>query len=374
MHKTKITFWVLFSISLIFYSCTEKFYLDSDSEISILVVDGKITNQTGPYTVSLYRTVNLYEADTLNPETGASIFITDGNGNSDTFLETSPGVYETQDLSFQGQVGQSYWIEIETSDGERYESSPETIQPEILITSIYGEEGSILLSDASTVNGVEIFMDAQDSSNEASYLRWEYQESWEWQSPFYLAITDNPSKICYPYVSSDDVFIFDGSNQNVKTFSHLSSSSILEDEVKLNYEYFIRFALYSVNFDCYEFWNNIKSSIQNNGSLYDVIPSNASGNICACDSDNLVLGYFEASSVTTKYASFSTEDFEMEFSDFPSECEEITMKLLSGSPSEDTYRILSDYWEGDSHVFIVRYNFCYDCNVKYSPTKPSFWP
>ncbi|WP_372751617.1 DUF4249 domain-containing protein [Labilibaculum sp.] len=374
MHTQKIIFFLLLLINLIFYSCTEKFYLDSDSEVSILVVDGKITNQAGPYEVNLYRTVNLYEADTLDPETDAIIFIKDGRGNSDTFIETSPGVYETQDLSFQGQIGESYWIEIETSDGEHYESNPETIQPSVLITSIYGEEGSILQSDASSKDGVEIFMDAQDSTNESNYLRWEYQESWEWQSPFYTALTDNPSKICYPYAYSDDVFIYDGSNLSTKSFSHLSSTSIYEDEVKLNYEYFIRLSLYSINFSGYEFWNNIQSSIQNNGSLYDVIPSNAAGNICACDSDNLVLGYFEASSVSTKYTSFSTDDFEMEFPDSPPECELITLRMQEGSPDSSTYYTVRDYWEDDFHIFLVRYRYCYDCNVKYSPTKPSFWP
>ncbi|MFA9370959.1 MAG: DUF4249 domain-containing protein [Labilibaculum antarcticum] len=374
MRRTKITPITLFIITLLFYSCTEKFYLEDDSELAILVVDGKITNQLGPYEVRLFRTINLDKADTLNPEEGASIFIYDGDGNSYQYQEISSGVYETQDSNFQGQVGQSYWIEIQTISGERYESSPETIQPEISIESIYGEESSLLQDNGSSVNAVKIVMDAKDSSNQSSYLRWEYQESWEWRNPFYEPKTDTPSTQCYPYAYSNDVFIFDGSQQGIKEFKHLISSSILQNEVKFNYEYFIRLSLYSVNFDCYEFWKNIQSSIQSNGSLYDVIPFNTTGNICPCNSDLLVLGYFEASSVNSKNASFSTHDFEMEFADFPSECEKFTIKLRSGSPSADTYQILEEYWEDDAHVFIVRFNFCFDCNVKYSPNKPSFWP
>ncbi|MFA9370957.1 MAG: DUF4249 domain-containing protein [Labilibaculum antarcticum] len=374
MSPLKLLFCYALPLILLNTSCTEKFYPETDSDVSILVVDGKITNQPGPYEVRLFRTINLYQADTLNPEEGAIIFIYDGNGNSDQFQEISPGVYETQDSNFKGQVGQSYWIEIQTISGERYESSPETIQPEISIESIYGEESSLLQDNGSSVNAVKIVMDAKDSSNQSSYLRWEYQESWEWHNPFYEPMTDTPSTKCYPYAYSDNVFIFNGSQQDIKEFKHLTSSNILKDEVKFNYEYFIRLSLYSVNLDCYEFWENIQSSIQNNGSLYDIIPSNTTGNICPCNSDLLVLGYFEASSVNRKNASFSTQDFEMEFADFPSECEKFAMKLTRGSPNPDKYYILYEYWEDRVHVFIVRFTFCFDCNVKYSPNKPSFWP
>jgi hypothetical protein len=370
-NKSILLFFIIVSTLT---ACTEKFYLEIDSNYSILVVDGKITNKPGPYEVRLFRTVKLDRADTLNPERGATIIIHDDHGNSAVFGETLPGIYNTPNISFQGQIGRTYWIEIQTISGEQYESSPETIQPEVIIKSIYGEEGEILLEDVSTINAAKIFIDAQDPTNQSNYLRWEYQENWEWRNPYFEPKTTNPSKICYPFMHSNNVFVFDGSGQSIKEFTHLPTSSITENEVKLNYEYFISLSLYSVNFESYVFWKNIKETIQANGGLYNVIPANAKGNVCACDSKNKVLGYFEASSVNTMNTSFSTQDFQMEFIDFPQDCEDIVMKFKDGRPDESKFHIIRDYFEGEKHIFIVRQNYCYDCNVKYSPNKPSFWP
>ena len=73
-------------------------------------------------------------------------------------------------------------------------------------------------------------------------------------------------------------------------------------------------------------------------------------------------------------ASFSTQDFQMEFIDFPQDCNEIEMRFRDGRPDESKFHIVDDYIEGEVHVYIVRQNYCYDCNFKYSPNKPSFWP
>ncbi|MDM8161358.1 DUF4249 domain-containing protein [Labilibaculum sp. K2S] len=371
-YKIALLFYSFLSVCL--FSCTEKFYPEIDSDISILVVDGKITNKPGPYEVRLFRTVDLIKVDTLRPEQGAIIMINDDLGNSEILWEISPGVYRTQNSNFQGQIGRSYWIEIQTNSGEQYESSPETIQPEVIIKSIYGEERKLLLGDASTVNAAKLYIDASDPTNQSSYIKWEYRESWEWRNPYFEPKTAIPSKICYPFMRSDNVFVFDGSGQKIKEFKHLPTSYITENEVKLNYEYFINLSLYSVNFNCYEFWKQIQESIQTNGGLYNVIPANAKGNVCACHSKNPVLGYFEASSVNSMNASFSSKDFQMKFQDFPSDCEDITMKFKDGSPDQSIFHIVRDYFEGEAHIFIVRRNYCYDCSVKYSPTKPSFWP
>lgn len=374
MPFLKFIFYWYWIVLFLFTSCTEKFYLEDDSGTSILVVDGKITTQPGPYEVRLFKTVDLIKADSINPERDAIITIHDDKGNMDTFIETAPGIYHTQNPSFQGKVGTSYWIEIQTSSGIKYESNPETIRPEVSIESIYGIEDDLLLADGNKISAVKIQMNAQDPTNQSNYLRWEYNESWEWRNPYYEPKTSNPSKICYPYGRSKNVLIFDGSRQDKKEFFGLTTSTITVEEIKLNYEYFIELSMYSVSLESYEFWKNIQASSQVNGGLYNSIPANSKGNICACDSYNPVLGYFEASSVNVKTASFSKADFTLKFQDFPPECEDIVMIYKDGRPDESIFHIVRNYWEGEAHVFIVRQNYCYDCNFKYSPNKPSFWP
>lgn len=365
---------LIFLIIFFCIACTEQFHPQINNNISILVVDGKITTESGPYEIRLFRTVSLDASDTLKPEKEAIITIHDDMGNNDIFLEVSPGIYQNQDPTFTGKIGQTYWIEIETSNGDKFESLPEMIPPKISIVSIYPEEGEKLLSDGSKIKAVEYYLDAIEPTNNSSYMRWEYKESWEWRSPYRLPKTTNPSTICYPNANSNNVYIFDGSKLSFKKFNHLSSTFITNEEVKLNYQYFLKVSMYSVTKDCYKFWEQIKQSIEENGSLYNVTPSNATGNILPCNSNSPVLGYFEASSVDHKHITNSISDFSMKFPSFPPDCEDIIIRRKEGRPDENIFHIVNSWMEGEAIVFQVRFNYCYDCNVKYSPNKPSFWP
>lgn len=373
--KSKVKLIYLSVLIVLFYSCTEQLNIKFDDVNSMLVVDGRITNAKGPYEVRLFRTVDINQPTLLSPEEGAIISIYDDRGNSDTFIEISPGIYNNLTNSFQGVVGNSYWIEIQTADGKKYESTPEVIPPEIFIENIYGEDSKMIQSNGKYLKGAKFYMNAISPSNQSNYLRWSYQESWEWHSPFSAPKTDNPSRICYPDRTSNNIAIYDGAKLNKKEFKHLFTNFISENEVKLNYNYLLNISLYSVSFSNYKFWKNIQTAVQDNGGIYDIIPSNTEGNVCACEEgDDIVLGYFEASSVSTMNQIFSIADFEQEFSKFPEECEEFIIKTRGELPDTLKYHIIKSYPEEMVMVYIVRLNECYDCNVKYSPKKPSFWP
>jgi len=363
---------------LISFACTEQFRLDTDLETSFLIVDGRITNEEGPYEVRLFRSKSSGEHYSLKPKTVAEeeaiISIYDNKGNSDIFKETSSGIYHNISPDFRGIIGRSYWIEIQTSNGKKYESIPEVIPDEIIVEKIYGKETKLILNDGKYIKGAELYIDAKSPSNQSNYMRWEYQESWEWHSTHSLPKTSNPSEICYPHKTSNNISIFDGSKQSKKEFKHLSTRFINENEVKLNYQYLLNVSLYSISLENYQFWKNMQKSSQESGKLYDVIPANPKGNICSCEDDDLVTGYFEASSVNTKNQILSIEDFDIKFINYVKECEEFFIVLKEGMPNEEVYHIINDYWDDGGHVFVVRRNYCYDCNVLYSPKKPSFWP
>ncbi len=366
--------YIAFVSLLILSSCTEKFFPDIKSENTILVVDGKVTNQSGPYELRLFRTVDLTKTDSLTPEEDAIITIYDDQGNSDSYTEIQPGVYHTLSGNFKGEIGRSYWIEISTIDGSKFESIPEMISPPINIDTVYGETGQILRNDASTFKAVKFYLDATAPTAENNYLRWEYKENYEWHTPFYEPKTDNPSKICYPTRNSDNIFVLDATKQYDKIIQHLETGIVSEFEVKLNYQYLLQLSLYTISFQNYQFWKTVKQTNDENSGLYGVIPTNAYGNICTFDSKTLVIGYFEASSVSKKHQFFSKDDFDLEFEEFPSECNEIHIRMEDGYPDKTKYHVISYTIDDNAVIFIVRPNFCYDCNVKYSPNKPSFWP
>lgn len=74
-------------------SCITPFQPDPVRVDPMLIVDGQITDQPGPYTIRLTRTSN-YSIRSVNLlEPGATVVIADNLGNQETLKEQSPGAY-----------------------------------------------------------------------------------------------------------------------------------------------------------------------------------------------------------------------------------------------------------------------------------------
>jgi hypothetical protein len=371
---TAFKFFLILLSSLILISCTETFYPKIDKNVEILVVDGKITDNGTPCEVRLFRTVSFTDDFSIKPEKYAIVILYDDLGNNEVLSESEEGVYHCASNIIRGTVGVSYWIEIQTLSGEKYESTPELMHSPFEISSIYGDELEAIVSDNSKKAGVGIYFDAKNDENTESYLRWEYRESYEWHTPFDIEtkFTENPQNVCFPVADFPLINVYDASDFATKDIKHLLTSTILEHEVKLEHQYLIDINLYSVSQENYIFWKNMKAIHQANGSLYDILPANIKGNINCCNNSNKVLGFFEASSERRKRAFFSRNDFTVDFTDFPEECE--TFIIVGVTPDPMKYQIVKIIPRQNTTAFEVRRRHCYECNVKYPIKKPSFWP
>lgn len=78
------------------------------------VVEGNITDQPGPYTVTLSRTYPFASSYTFDGVAGARVEISDDNGDSETLQEIEPGIYETGRLT--GRIGSTYFLRIAIDD------------------------------------------------------------------------------------------------------------------------------------------------------------------------------------------------------------------------------------------------------------------
>ncbi|MBL7877474.1 MAG: DUF4249 family protein, partial [Cyclobacteriaceae bacterium] len=119
--------WMVFF--LLISSCVEPIYFDVPPAELQLIVEGLITDNPGPYTVSLSKALTL-DAQSSEPEPvqDATITLFDDEGNSEVFTEISAGSYSTNNI-IQGKVGHSYYIRVETSDGKIFESTPDKLNP-----------------------------------------------------------------------------------------------------------------------------------------------------------------------------------------------------------------------------------------------------
>ena len=125
---------ILLSIitALISVSCTKNIHLNLQNASGLLVIEGNINDQPGPYTVMLSKTVTYYDSNNIVPVSGAHITIADNAGNKDSLLEVSPGKYQTTTIA--GTVGRTYHLSV-NSGGKQYDASS-IMNPPVSIDSI----------------------------------------------------------------------------------------------------------------------------------------------------------------------------------------------------------------------------------------------
>lgn len=122
--------WII--ITVVVSSCQKVVTIDLNSVNAKLVIEGKINNQPGPYTIRLSHTVNVYDPNVFPAISGASVIISDNNGTVDTLKETSPGYYQTSKLI--GVIGRTYTMKI-SANGKFY-TATSTMPPLVPIDSI----------------------------------------------------------------------------------------------------------------------------------------------------------------------------------------------------------------------------------------------
>jgi len=96
------------------YSCKKVLHLKLDDAGPHIVILGEVTDVAGPYTVNINRSVSFDAENSFPAVSGAAVRISDSEGNTDSLIETSPGVYTTTVL--QGRPGSTYTMFVKVQD------------------------------------------------------------------------------------------------------------------------------------------------------------------------------------------------------------------------------------------------------------------
>jgi len=129
-------------LTLLFTSCTKEIDVDLNTAEPKIVIEGNITNEPGPYTVRISKTVNFSESNTYPPVSGALVIISDNSGITDTLSETSPGVYKTSVLA--GIPGRTYNLEVIAEGKNFYATStmPQVVNLDSLAFELFTNKGN----------------------------------------------------------------------------------------------------------------------------------------------------------------------------------------------------------------------------------------
>ncbi|MFZ1976751.1 MAG: DUF4249 domain-containing protein [Bacteroidota bacterium] len=118
--------------SAVFFSCQKVIQVDLNSSAPVIVIEGIITDQPGPYRVTLSQTVEYDQPNVFPPVSGAAVTLSDNLGNSELLTETSSGTYTSSHM--QGVPGRTYTLAV-LSNGTTY-TAASTMPPPVTIDSL----------------------------------------------------------------------------------------------------------------------------------------------------------------------------------------------------------------------------------------------
>ena len=362
---------ILLILSLLLTSCITQFIPKINENKEMLIVDGLITDLPGKNTIKLYKSLPMGTRYTAATVEGCTVTVTDDLGSSFKFTESEAGTYTSDSSNFQGSIGRSYTLHINTnSDNNRYyESYPMLMKSVPPVDSVYYEKVNITGSDPNYYmeQGCQIFLDTHDPTNQCKYYRWSFVETWEFHTYFSV-----PNSICWISANSDLINIkntIELEKDNI-TKHHLNFISNKTDRLLVKYSILVN--QYSLNEEEYRYWDQLQRLSENTGGLYDIIPSYVNNNLyCVDDPNEKVLGYFSVSAISSKRI-FVHDNFRGLVNKYNADyCNSDT--IVKNGPLPGLNQTLWLIGETLNSWIVTISRECADCTARGTNIKPEFW-
>ncbi|GAB4005191.1 hypothetical protein GCM10028808_04480 [Spirosoma migulaei] len=186
MRSLAVKLLICLSTGLSLLTCVDPVESTINSSLNVLIVDCTITDKAETQAVRLNRS----QADRLTgrfgyvPVTKANVQIVVDSVEVVICEETTDGRYQLP-ADFKGQVGHVYQLRFTLSDGTRYESNPEQLQPVAPIGQVRALFNPTSLSATERLNNTytaahDFYVDFTDPADQTNYYRWDWID-WERQ-------------------------------------------------------------------------------------------------------------------------------------------------------------------------------------------------
>jgi hypothetical protein len=359
---------------------------------SYLVVEGVINSGPDSTIIKLSRTVNLSSTITLNPVSGAVLTVESAQNAIYPLIETTNGNYVSPGLNLDNT--QQYHLRIKTSDGKVFLSDFEAVNITPPIDSI----GFMVQG-----NGIQLYVNTHDPSNNTKYYRWDYQETWQFHAEYESIYVTNGTAIvprtyaqmiytCFAGDKSSDIILGSSAKLTQDVIYQNPITQVTSTSEKLETKYSILVNQYALTGDAYNFWVNLKKNTEQLGSIFDAQPSNINGNIhCITNPSEPVIGYISVSTIQHKRVFIANAQLPSAWSPvYPDQCEldsDLYARKIPGDPMPVNQVAMNLIPIGSSAIpvaaiyfdsffvigFIASDSECVDCTIRGTQTQPSFW-
>jgi len=269
--KMKIRFndllQIVFSLVtiVIFSGCQKVINVDLNEAASRIVIEGLITDGSGPYTVSISMSGSYFNQPVLPPVSGAMVIITDNTGIIDTLKETTPGLYLT--TKTRGIPGRTYTLKV-ISENQEYDGSS-TILSHVNIDFL-----SIVKSQSQRIDF------GGNNHNESNFeIHCFFKDPLE-KNFYRIKVFTNDSTDAENYRLYDDQY-----TNGLETELRVARATVGDTD---------RIELLSLDKQTYGFYRTLEDLLHSN-PIFGSTPANPNNNL-----SNGALGYFGAYAVSSK--------------------------------------------------------------------------
>lgn len=301
--NTKLSILVSF-ILVLCSACTDVIDITEGSKKDeMLVVEGEITDEPGPYSVKLSTTSS---TDGLGINTlgeGAKVVIESSSGEEEVLNEIGNGIYVTKSGGIKGEIGESYRVNITLLNGNQYQSDFEEIPEKVQISSLGTELIDETQEDSDGVPrrrlGHLLSAELIKQPNKDQFFRVEVEGILEAEVDFVdigCVVPVPPISICYATRNPLANQIRVSSNANIS--KELYIVDIVAIPVEQRRKYLAKVIVRSFSDKTFLFWSTVSDQLERNGSIFDSPIPPVIGNIRNLSDGELAQGYFTASSTS----------------------------------------------------------------------------
>lgn len=151
-------------VALLLAGCEKVVDLDYKSNQPMIVIEGNITNEAGPYFVKITKSISLPETGSYPTIDNAVVTISDNAGNSETLTPLGNGTYST--IALNGVEGRTYTLNVQ-AENQTY-TAQSTMPQRVPFDSIKVEK--LLVTGETEYNLIPVYKDPSVKGNNYRFV------------------------------------------------------------------------------------------------------------------------------------------------------------------------------------------------------------
>lgn len=363
---------------MLFFSCRKPYNPEITTVNSnVLVVEGMINIGSDSTIIKLSRTQPIGDKTKNKPEIGAVVTVESDANDKYVLAEKIQGSYVSPGLNLAKT--KKYRLSIKTSKGINYLSD----YVEVKVTPPMDS-----LNYKATEDGVQLYVNTHDESNNSRYYRWDYNETWEIYAAYGSTLiwengrvndrdmVNNNITRCWRTNNNHPISIASSAKLEKDLIYNAPIAFIKSDSEKVSQKYSIRVRQYALTKEAYEFWENLKKSTESLGSIFDPQPSQLAGNIRnVSNASEPVIGYISAGTYSEKRIFIARNELPQWQYVYPFSCAADTIypaNYKATFEAGDIIPLLELEVSGDRAI-LSTVRSCADCTIRGSNKRPDFW-